>query len=355
MAARLEFLLVSGSGFIGRHVARGLIDRGHRVTVLARGERGAVNGARMLIADRREAAAVAAALAGARFDLAIDFLVFVAPDLAWLAAIPTRTFDRLVMISTGQVYLVTEGATPPFREDAAAGPVMAEPAAGTRDHANWAYGVGKRRAEAALLALREVRGLGSVALRLPIVQGEADGSLRLWAYLERMLDGGPLVLPDGGRQSIRFVYAGDLAPVLVRLADPSLTPAMAYNLAQPEVVPLRAFLDRVARAAGIAPRFVEASWDRCREAGLDENFSPYAGRWSSVLDPGRAISDLSYVATSVDDYLPRVVRWHLEHRPATSDRGYTQRARELELARRLGHGDGRATTAGFLDPAGADG
>ena len=355
MADPLEFLLVSGSGFIGRHVARGLIDRGHRVTVLTRGQRGVVDGARMLIADRRDPVAVAAALGGTRFDLAVDFLVFDALDLTWLATIPSGTLARLVMISTGQVYLVTEGATPPFREDAAGGPVMAEPAPGTRDHANWAYGVGKRRAESALLALRETRGLGSVALRLPIVQGEGDGSLRLWAYLERMLDGGPLVLPDGGRRATRFVYAGDLAAVLERLADPSLSPATAYNLAQPDVVPLREFLARVARAAGIGPRFMDASWDACRDAGLDENFSPYAGRWSSVLDPGRAIAELGYAAISVEDYLPRVVRWHLEHRPATSDRGYAQRARELELAGRLGRGDSRAETAGFLDPAGADG
>ncbi|MBF8300400.1 MAG: hypothetical protein HW394_770, partial [Acidobacteria bacterium] len=34
-------------------------------------------------------------------------------------------------------------------------------------------------------------------------------------------------------------------------------------------------------------------------------------------------------------YLPRLVRWHLEHRPPASHDGYAQRERELALASEL--------------------
>src|SRR5436853_406386 len=84
-----------------------------------------------------------------------------------------------------------------LREEDAERPVSPEPAADIRDHAEWRYGVGKRRAERALSALRGTHGMRAMALRLPIVQGEGDPSLRLWAYLERLLDGGPILLPDG--------------------------------------------------------------------------------------------------------------------------------------------------------------
>ena len=40
-------------------------------------------------------------------------------------------------------------------------------------------------------------------------------------------------------------------------------------------------------------------------------------------------------SSRVDDYLPRVVAWHLEHRPAASHPAYEGRARERELAARL--------------------
>jgi nucleoside-diphosphate-sugar epimerase len=332
VAAPLDVLLVSGSGFIGGHVARGLVAAGHRVTVLSRGRQAPPAGATPLPADRTDAGAMAAALGGRRFDLTVDFLVYDAPDLAWVEHVSADALGRYVMISTGQVYLVTEGVSPPYREGDSAGALKAEPAAAAPDHGQWSYGAGKRRAERALFALGE-RGVRFVALRLPTMQGEGDGSLRLWAYLERMLDGGPVVLPDAGRRPSRFLYAGDLAPVLERMAGAaSLAPA--YNLAQPDTHSLREFLERVARAAGVTPRFVEVSWEEYRAAGLEPELLPYAGPWASVLDPALAVTELGFAGTAVDAYLPRVVGWHLEHRPDRSHEGYTQRPRELDLAAR---------------------
>jgi nucleoside-diphosphate-sugar epimerase len=331
----MEVLLIGGSGFMGRHVARALLAAGHRVTVLSRGLRSATAGATTLVAERGDPVSLAAALENRRFDLTIDFLVYDAADLERLLLVPYAALGRYFMISSGQVYLVTEGGEPPYLEDDAERAVRAEPAPGTRDHDNWSYGLGKRRAEKVLLALRSTHGVRGVALRLPIVQGEEDGSLRLWAYLERMLDGAPLVLPDGGKRLTRFLFVGDLARALAQLVESPTPRNAAYNLAQPEVVTLREFLERVAHAAKLKPRFVDASWDECRAAGLDEDFSPYAGAWVSVLDPSRAAAEWGFLGTRLDEYLPQVVRWHLEHRPPTSDRGYAQRAHERELAARL--------------------
>lgn len=355
MSADREFLLAGGSGFIGSHVARGLLARGHRVTVLSRGGRPPVPGATMVTADRSRPDDVAPALAGRRFDLTVDFLAYDAPDLDWLARVPAGSLGRCVMISTGQVYLVGEGAEPPFVEDDALGPLRPEPATGEYDRGSWSYGVGKRRAEQAMLRITESLGTRGVALRLPIVQGEGDGSLRLWGYLQRALDGGPIVLPEGGRRRVRHLYAGDLAPVLDRLAAGASPGHFAYNLAQPDIVTVRALLERVARAAGVTARFVEAPWDACRAAGLDERFSPYAGRWASLLDPARAAMELGFTGTASDDYLPRLVRWHLEHRPPGSHDGYVQRERELALARELttvnAPPPGSDSSGGFLDPS----
>ncbi len=364
MAAAPDILLVGGSGFIGRHLARGLRGLGHAVTVLSRGRLAPVPGATMLPADRDDPAAVAAALGGRRFALAVDFGAYDAPDLAWLAAVPAGSLGRVLMISTGQVYLVGEGGAPPYVEDDDALPLRAEPAAGSADHPQWRYGAGKRRAEAALRARGEALGIATTALRLPIVQGEDDRSLRLWAYLERMLDGGPIVLPDGGERPARFLDVADLAPVVARIAAGPAPRRFAYNLAQPDTPTLREFLDRVARAAGVETRFVAASWERCGAAGLPDGFLPYAGRWASQLDPARAVAELGFSGTPSDTYVPRIVRWTLAHRPAASDEGYAHRAREVELAARLAGGGPRATreppaargtgamrarTRGFLD------
>ena len=213
----MRILLLGGSGLLSSAARRAFVRAGHDVSVLTRGERAVAPGVRHLPADRRDAALLRAALEGERFDFTADFLAFGGGDVERLLAVPRFSPGRLVAISSGQVYLVTATPEPPFREEAAERPLMGEPAAGTRDHDEWKYGMGKRAMEA---ALARATGLEALALRIPVVQGEEDrdSSRRLWAWIERMLDGGPVLLPQDGRQVVRFVYAGDVAEALLALA-----------------------------------------------------------------------------------------------------------------------------------------
>jgi len=321
---------------MGRATARTLLEAGHRVTVLSRGIHELPPGVQTLVADRGDRASLARVLEGRHFDLTVDFMAYDSIDVEGLLFVPYAALGRYVMISTGQVYMVTAGARPPFREDDADGEVVPEPEPDHPDHGQWSYGAGKRRAERTLLGLRGTHGVRAVILRLPIVQGEWDGSRRLWAYLERMIDGGPIVLPDGGRQPARFLYSGDVARVIAWIA---LHPprASVYNLAQPDVPTLRDYLAAIARARGCEPTFVDASWSECVAAGLDNGFSPFAGKWRSLLDPARATTEWGFTASRTEEYLPRTVAWHLERRPE-SHHGYAQRARELALASRVASG-----------------
>ncbi len=330
MDDRLRVLLIGGSGFLGHHAAAALAAAGHEVTVMSRGNATPPPGARTLRADRGDRAALGRALEGQRFDLTVDFLVYDAADVETLLLVPYAALGRYVMISTGQVYLVTQGARPPYREDDADAGPTAEPPPGTLDHDQWSYGVGKRRAERRLLGLRGSHGVRATILRLPILHGRGDGSRRLWAYLERMKDGGVMVLPEAGEMSVRFLWAGDVGRVVVRLASES-PQAAVYNLAQPDTPSLRAFLEATARIARLPLRWIRASWEECEAAGLDRTFSPFASRWRSIMDPTRAATEWSFTATPSEDYLPEVVRWHLEH-PGPSHPGYALRALELQLA-----------------------
>jgi nucleoside-diphosphate-sugar epimerase len=208
---------------------------------------------------------------------------------------------------------------------------MPEPSPSSPDHREWAYGIGKRRAESAMLALRAY-GVRSVVLRPPVLIGEGDTSLRLWAYLERLVDGGPLLLPDGGASPLRFLHPGDVGRVILGFVESGLPGGPVYNLAQPDLVTLRSIIEAIAAAAGITPRLVDVPLGEIEGSGIARVFSPYSGPWVSVLDPERARSEWGFVGTPMADYLPAVVRWHLANRPTSSHAGYRHRARERELA-----------------------
>jgi nucleoside-diphosphate-sugar epimerase len=327
----LNVLLVGGTGFLGRHIAYRFTAAGHRVTTISRGMREAPEGCESIVADRRDRAAIAAALEGRRWDFTVDLAAYDAPDVESLLLVPYAALGRYVLISTGQVYLVTEGAEPPFREEDSARPLIPEPEAGTYAYGNWKYGVGKRRAEGALLTLRASHGVRALILRLPILQGEHDSSLRLWAWIERMLDGGPLLLPDGGKRPTRHLFAGDVAHLLVRIAGTPPPRDITYNLAQPDIPSLRELLERVAKILGKQPEWVEIGWDEMIAAGISPGTLPYTSRWASVLDPARAAAEWGFYGTRTEEYLPRVVRWHLDHRPK-SDEFYRERDKERAIA-----------------------
>jgi nucleoside-diphosphate-sugar epimerase len=307
------------------------------VTVVTRGRRALPAHARLrpLVADRGDPHALGAVLAGERFDFTVDFLAYDRTDVEGLMRIRLEP-GRIVAISSGQVYLVTEAPRPPFREADANAPLMARPQGG-RDLDEWIYGVGKRAVEDALHRFAD-RGIPALALRLPVIQGERDGqgSKRLWAWLERMRDGGPVLLPEDGAQRVRFLYADDAARALLVLATTQDWPAeRELNLAQPDEPTLREFLERVATLAGLEPRFVPAPAQALREAGLADTCAPYWGRWCSRPDPARAFERLEMRTRTTEEYLPGVVRGHLEQPPSRSHPGYARRTEERALAARL--------------------
>ncbi len=345
MSAAHDVLVVGGTGFLGRTLATALLEAGHRVAVLSRGQHPPVPGAESLVFDRRETADMSRALEGRRFNVTVDLAAWDAADVERLLLVPYAALGRYLLISTGQVLLVTEGVRPPFREEDSAGRVRPEPEPGTTDHGQWSYGVGKRRAESALLALRASHGVRGVVLRLPVVLGEGDRTLRLWSYLERLLDGGPILLPEGGVQPTRFLYAGDFARQVVRMVASPPPREAVYHLAQPDVVPLRGLVERLARLAGVEPRLIDVSWEELARTGIDRSFSTYSGPWVSVLDPSRAAAEWGFLGTRLDDYLPGVVA-DLLARPRESHAGYALRPREIALATEL--------AAAGPAPAGAD-
>jgi nucleoside-diphosphate-sugar epimerase len=334
----MDVLVIGGNRFMGRALVWRLLAAGHRVTLLNRGRAGDPFGDRVerLRADR-STDDFDRALAARRFDRAVDFAGFTAEDLARAARVLGGRVGHYVLISTGQVYLVRTSDPRPAREHDYAGPVLAAPPT-PADADDWAYGIGKRGAEDALAAA--AAALPSTRLRLPMVAGPGDPKRRLEAYLWRLLDGGPLLVTQGGAIA-RHVYAGAVVRVIAAILDAPPPPGGAYNLAQREEPTVRELVERVAARAGVSAaaaraRIAELPPGELEAAGVSPRLaSPWSSRWMSHLDPGRAVAELGLSHPPLDDYLDACLAALAAGGLGEPPAGYAeQRAAERALAAR---------------------
>src|SRR5262249_10865656 len=154
-------------------------------------------------------------------------------DAAAVSRILAGHVGRYVFWSTGQVFLVRTGLTPPFREKDYDGPIMAEPAAGTSDHEQSRYGVDKRAAEDAPDAACATPRFPYVSLRMPMINSARDHYGRLAGYVHRLLDGGPILIPDDQPTlRLRHVFGGDVVAATLRAGEPDVPPGSTVNVSQ---------------------------------------------------------------------------------------------------------------------------
>ncbi len=328
-------LVIGGTRNLGPGLVEALLARGDQVTVLNRGVTPdeLPRTVTRLTANRSDAARVAAVLAGRRFDLVVDTTLYTGPDAEVIARLLDGRAGRYVCWSTGQVYLVRTGLAPPFRESDYDGRVMAEPpAAQAGDHEQWRYGVDKRAAEDALRAAFAARGFPYVALRMPMINSPRDHHARLAAYVLRLLDGGPILVPDDqDRLALRHVYGADVIAASLRAAAADVPPGTCLNISQDETLSLEAMLAVAGEALGRPVRLVRVRRDELERRGLLPGCSPWSGRWMSVLDNTRSTAVLGLRYTPVRDYLPRLVE-AARAVPAAGVPGWERRADERALA-----------------------
>jgi nucleoside-diphosphate-sugar epimerase len=332
----MRVLVVGGTRFVGYQLTWRLLAGGHQVALLNRGHTPDPFGARVerLRADRTTPA-FAAALAGRDFDAAVDFTAYGAADGQGAVDALAGRVGHYVMISTGQVYLVRAG-TParPSREEDADGETMPRPAADP-DLGEWAYGMGKRACEEVLAEAFERLRFPATRVRIPMVNGERDPFRRFDAYLWRLLDGGPLLLPGDARHT-RHVYGAEVARFVAAILGRPATYGRAFNLAQEETPTLRELVAALAALTGSRSELLPVADDALAAAGLDAAaLSPFSTRWMSFIDPSRARDELGFRHLPLDAYLGRIVASLLAHPPASPPVSYAQRDREIALAAAL--------------------
>jgi nucleoside-diphosphate-sugar epimerase len=129
------------------------------------------------------------------------------------------------------------------------------------------YAQHKASSERALFRLHAESGFPVTTFRPPFVHGPRQPFYREQFFWDRLRDGRPIVLPDGGGAPIQWVFVSDLAKACIRASEVPEAAGEAFNIAHLEPTTQRTFVEALARVVGVTPRFASVSRAAIREAG----------------------------------------------------------------------------------------
>lgn len=249
----MKALVTGATGFVGRHLAEALQQRGSVVTALARSPEKAKaltdQGMRVVLGDLHDPAALERAVKGQ------DIVYHVA---GMVAARDETEFIRANRDGTRNVLVAAErGGKPRFvliSSLAAAGPAARGVPLTGRETPNpvTAYGRSKLAAERAVAA----SSLRWSIVRPPMVYGPRDREILKVFQLARLR-----IAPvfGDGAQELSAVHAGDLAEALVAVGDSPGTVGSTYTACHPEVFTSAEFGTAVAAAMGCSVATIRIS------------------------------------------------------------------------------------------------
>ena len=236
--APLNMLVLGGTGFIGPHLVRHAVGRGHRVTIFTRGRHDAdlPNEVARLIGDRN---GQLGALEGKRWDVVVDDSA-TNPD--WV-----RQSVQLLSGAAGR-YLFTSstGVYYPYVKRGLDESVAPHLELADAKDLSEKFGVAKARCEQ---EVQRAFGDRAVVVRPTYIVGPGDTTDRFPYWPQRLVRGGEVLAPGRADDPIQIVDVRDLAEFMVRLLEEQRSGV--YNVAGPAgTLTMPAFLDQAKAALG---------------------------------------------------------------------------------------------------------
>ena len=352
----LDVLVLGGTLYFGRAAVEELLEAGHRVTVFSRGRLRPPfwDSVEHIEGDRTDADGLVERLGGRTFDGVIDNICYNRGEAESVVRALRGRVGRYVVASTVSVYgeaghaIHRHTPTRPLSDEARFAvdyrplePVREEDLDNSTHPWEYREGLeeyaeGKRHMERVML--ESAADWPWVVVRVPSTVGPGDPSGRFAFWLTRLLDGGPMLLPDGGVHATQLGYSRDLAHFLVRLLEAG-PPRTTYNYAQRETPSLLSWLHAMAGAAGeslealpvpstLLHRHTDLPWK-------DWSYAPFSSTPVLMsLDRAQREIGLDYRA-SLEEWMQATVDWYLEDRQRLSvARHGEHRVAELAIAER---------------------
>ena len=279
----MKALVLGGSKFVGFRLVKLLVEQGHDVTLLNRGETPAdhPSAVKHLRADRSDAAQVKEALREADYDAVFDISAY---TLEWLKptmeVLEGRT-GSYVFASSTAVYGYSDVI--PIREDY---PVL-------RDHPTNQYAREKVACEDFIFEAHQKRGFPGTVLRPAIVYGPYNNiPEREIMNFVRILKGRKVIIPGDGLNLMTLGHVDDLAAAFAAVPGRKQAQGQAYTITGPEAVTANHYIRTLGEIAGREAETYHMDRDAFNALGL--RLFPYMWMQSNVFTLEKAKRDLDW-------------------------------------------------------------
>lgn len=317
----MRVVVLGGTRFIGVAIVAELLDAGHEVLVVHRGqtEPGDLPDVPHVHADRHDVEAVAGALADFAAESLVDTCAYSTADAtAAVAALPRGC--RAVVLSSMDTYRAF-GA---LRDGRETDPVPLDESSPVREERYLFRGTphpsGIDSEHYENLDVEAVYlPAGATVLRLPMVYGAGDPMRREDFVLRRVRAGRDRIPFGAGTFLWTRGWVDDVARAVRLAAEHPDVDSEVLNIGEQRTWSVGAWARAILDAAGGGAELV-----RVPDEALPEDLRITASQPQHVLvDSAKARAALGWSDTDPVEALAASVRWHLDHPPAEPDADFT--------------------------------
>lgn len=277
ISAALKILVLGGTGFIGPHMVREALRRGHAVTLFNRGKSNneLFPDLELLVGDRDNGLD---ALKGGKWDAVIDNSGYVPRHVRDSARLLSPAVSHYLFISSISAYA---SFAEPNKEES---PLARMPDESLEEVTGETYGPMKALCERR--ARTEIGGDRLTVLRPTYICGPGDHTDRFSYWPVRTMQGGEMLWPGTPGDKIQIIDVRDLAEFVIDCLERHITGT--YNTVTPAGSYSMGMLleDSMAvTAAEVTPTWVSAAFIDRQKLGEDRSipiWAPPAGEYKSV-------------------------------------------------------------------------
>jgi len=249
----MKILFIGGTGNISAAVSRQVVEEGHELFLINRGQRsGSIPGTTSLIADIRDEKSMVQVLGDHRFDCVANFIAFTPEDVDRDVRLFQGKCGQYIFISSASAYQKPPGH-----------PVISEST--PLKNSFWEYSNKKILSELRLQQVYREQNFPMTIIRPSLtyetVIPAAIGSWHDFTLIDRIRTGREIIVHGDGTSLWTITHSEDFARGMVGLIGHQQAIGEAFHITSDEILTWNQIYEAMAEAAGVTARMVHIPSD----------------------------------------------------------------------------------------------